>query len=786
MNLDPILLQRELDLPISIEMKSPLKIAFLFFLIAVFQSFSVFVAAAPMNPKLLPRLSQVDETKIIVGKDLRAKIRYKGSYLIQTPDAEIPKMRTISYDKNEMKLNYFRAWTQKGASQLPVASSMIQKIPVNEDSGFSNVIGVEVAFPQMKVGSTVVWEYELEELQVPLHGFFSHVLHLDSEFYSAKGFSFEIESAVPLQSLINDQEKTLIATKTKFGYRARLKRDLNHSVIDESYGYLSRNRFPTILYSTAKDWKSVGPALIKAYETRLAEPMPEFLKGVVSKVRGVKGLFAQTRLMHQMLKGHVRYMGDWRGRFSAQVPRSLKMISDSGFGDCKDYSLMAVRVLRELGYEAHFASVYSDRVPVPDIYYKLPVNYFNHQIVHVQVGKTDYWFDPTSQEDISFLDDALVNRSAVVWKKAPVVLRIPRYSEDQNGFNYKLVLNPGRVPGQFNGDLEVESWGLESKFSKGEENSADPMLKWLVLFFPDIKSQSQEFHTHSPRVRKPWASRQRGIGVFENVFDKTPVGDGFRVGFSNFLRAILDVDSKWISDFDFGFPSRRNYSVLIRDRMFVGAANESCTVDSPWMSVKLSVKNEGRNASLSYSEVFKSTEIPNSQVRTRVFKDFQSKIKSCLVGRVLILAEPGAASRGLASVGGSVPMTPMMSTPRTQLSIPAMKLFSKSSVEIPDPVGGGSSPRKTGPDPVIKLKRVSGGGTKRAVAAKPVAARPAASAKSAGSAKIATQSETSRKAASAKTTKAAASTKTVKKAPASEKPAAGASKKAKAKKTAKN
>ncbi len=679
-----------------------------------------------MNPRLLPRLSQLEDTKITVGQDLRSKIRYQGSYLIQTTDGEVPKMRTISYDKNEMKLKYFKAWTIVGKTRLPVAQSMIQQSPVNEDAGFSNVLGIEVAFPKMNVGSIIQWEYELEETQIPLHGFFSHVLHLDSEYYSAKGFSFEIASQVPLQVLSNDLQKVLISSKTKTGYKVQLKRNLNHSVINESYGYLSRNRFPTLLFSTAKDWKDVGQELIRNYETRLAEPLPPFLRSVVIKIKQIKGISAQTQMMHKMLKAHVRYMGDWRGRFSAQVPRSLKAIAESQFGDCKDYSLMTVRVLRELGYEAHFASVLSDRVPVPDIYYKIPVNYFNHQIVNVLIGKTDYWFDPTSQEDISFLDDSLVNRSAVVWKKTPEVKKIPKYDESQNGFQYRLVLNPLVLPGQFSGDLEVESWGLESKFSKSEQDSSDPMLKWLLTFFPDVKSKSQEFHVHSPRVKRPWAARYRGIGIFENVFDKTPVGDGFRVGFSNFLRAILDVDQKWMSDFDFGFPSQRQYEVYIRDRNFVGAINESCSVQSPWMDVNLSVKNEYRTAVLRYSETFKTTEIPNSKVQTKQFKDFQAKIKSCLVGRVLILGAPGSIlpQRSMASSGTASPFQ----RDRQNLKMPAMKLFAKSSTFLPDPAGG-STTRKLGPEPVIKLKRVSASVVKKKKAKPKETAKPKTKAK---------------------------------------------------------
>ena len=657
-----------------------------------------------MSPKHLPRLAQVDETKIIVGQDLKARLIYRGSFLIQTTEAEVPKLRTLSFDRNEMKLKYFKAWTVKASKLIPVGNNLIQVNPINEESGFSKMMGVEVAFPKMNVGSVIQWAYELEEIQTPLHGFFSHVLHLDSEYYPMAGFSFDIESQVPLELVNADYGKLLNIKKTSKGYSVRLKQSLNQSVINESYGFMSRSRYPTLLFSSAKNWSQVAGSLLQSYESRLSEPLPPFLSQALAKLQTIKGFSAQTQMLHKILKEHVRYMGDWRGRFSGQVPRSLKAIAESQFGDCKDYSLMAVRVLRELGYQAYFASVLADRSPVPDIYYKIPVNYFNHQIVYVRIGKTDYWIDPTSMDDISFLDDSLVNRSAVVWEKKPTVRKIPKYDESQNGFQYRLVLNPTLIPGQFSGDLEVESWGLESKFSKGDEESSNPMLKWLLIFFPDVKARSQEFHVHSPKVKRPWASRQRGIGVFENVFDKTPVGDGFRVGFSNFLRAILDVNKTWKSDFDFGFPSRRDYEVLIRNRNFVGIGSESCSVDSKWMSVNLSLKNSGHNAQLVYSESFKTTEIPNTELRSEKFQNFQNQIRTCLVGRVMILGMPGATiQRGMAS-------TDMhgLRTGRQDIKMPPMKLLAKSSTTVPDPVGGGAAPsRNVGPTPTIKLKRIS-------------------------------------------------------------------------------
>lgn len=612
-------------------------------------TFSAWSAVGPKNS--IARLSVVEETEIFIFKDHRSKVKFKGASKIQTEDGKVPKVRILSFDKNEMRLNSFKAWTTNNSTDTEVPPDMVQWTPVSEEAGFSSYVSLEVAFPKMNTGSVIHWEYEIEETQVPVLGFFSYLYRLDSEYHTAEGFSFKVTSEVPITSWENDPNSILQVTKKGNSLEARLKKDLAHNIVNETYGVLSQSRFPTLLVSTAAKWSNIGTELQKKYDMRLKEPMSPLVRGIYTRVKQQRGFFAQVRELNRLLGSQIRYMGDWRGRHSGQVPRSLAAISESQFGDCKDFSLVATKVLRELGYNANFASVYSDRIPVPNFYYQHPNNYFNHQIVHVKIGKAEYWVDPTSQDDTNMVDDSLANRKALVWSKKPELREIPAYRETDNGFRYRLVMNPLSAR-RFSGDLEIESWGLESKFAREENNVDNPMIRWMMIFFPDVKATAQEFHTHSPRMKKPWAHRARGMGTFEDVFDRTPMGDGLRLGYSGFLRALLDVNDDWISDFDFGFPSDRKYEVEFKARQFVISGGESCKIKSPWLNIEVSVRNEGGSGFLNYNETFRVAEIPNRNLKTSSFRSLQTQIKSCLASRVLILKtmdQLRAPSRGLAS-----------------------------------------------------------------------------------------------------------------------------------------
>lgn len=603
----------------------------MFFFVLLSSSVSFAAFSSKMS---IPRLSQLESTDVYVFNDHRSKIRYRGSMLIQSREGETPKIRVLTYDKNDLELLSFKAWTMTGVERIEVPQTMIQTAPASEEGGFSNQVAVDVAFPRMKIGSVIHWEYEVKETHPPLHGFFSYLYRLDSDFHAAAGFRFRIDSEIPLITSESDPGENFQVNRKKHTYEVSLKRDVINAIVNEPNSYLKLERYPTVFVSTAPSWSKVGGSLLQLYEARLAEPLTPLVQKLVAEVKKKKDFNSRVRELSTLLNKNLRYLGDWRQRFSGQVPRTFAAISESQYGDCKDFSLIATRVLRELGYRAYLATVYMDRIPIPDRYYAIPINYFNHQIVYVYHKGKDHWIDPTTEDGLA-VDDSLANRLALVWQSPPTPRRIPASKIEQNGLRYKLTLKSNGEQA-FDGKLQVSAWGLEGKFSKQEEGSG--FVRWVHMFFPDAKSARQNFF--SADGKKPWSTEYTGTGLIESLLDRTPTGQGFRFNTSVIVRSLLESQKHWVSDFDFGFPAKREFEIEFTNKHLVVSGDGDCDVKSPWLDVSLEIKNAEHSAKLKYKEVFKTADIANRDIQTNAFRSLQDGIRKCVVGRYVEVRDP--------------------------------------------------------------------------------------------------------------------------------------------------
>jgi multisubunit Na+/H+ antiporter MnhB subunit len=79
---------------------------------------------------------------------------------------------------------------------------------------------------------------------------------------------------------------------------------------------------------------------------------------------------------------------------SSHRPTSPALVLERGFGDCKDKSLLAVTLLRSLGFHADVALVSSTSGELlPRL---LPaISSFDHVVVTIEVDGVRYWLDPT-------------------------------------------------------------------------------------------------------------------------------------------------------------------------------------------------------------------------------------------------------------------------------------------------------------------------------------------------------------------------------------------------------
>lgn len=150
--------------------------------------------------------------------------------------------------------------------------------------------------------------------------------------------------------------------------------------------------YPTLEFSTAKDWRSLAAAYAAIAEERL---VGVDLSAEVARVRQTVPAGDKEALIASLYAEaqRLRYTSIAFGE-SAIVPANPRDTLSRGFGDCKDKALLLVGLLRAAGFPADIALLRAGGGP--DASEDMPgLDLFNHAIVRVG-GPVERWLDPTS------------------------------------------------------------------------------------------------------------------------------------------------------------------------------------------------------------------------------------------------------------------------------------------------------------------------------------------------------------------------------------------------------
>jgi tetratricopeptide (TPR) repeat protein/transglutaminase-like putative cysteine protease len=149
--------------------------------------------------------------------------------------------------------------------------------------------------------------------------------------------------------------------------------------------------WPQVVFSTAPSWKELAREYHRRIEERFGGPPTGIdLKKVVLGLRTTEEKL--NRLL-SFIHDRVRYVGMEFGEASI-IPMAPKETLRRGYGDCKDQSVLLVKLLSEIGIDAKVALLRAGTGE--DVRPELPaLNAFNHAIVYVP-GEKPLWVDPTS------------------------------------------------------------------------------------------------------------------------------------------------------------------------------------------------------------------------------------------------------------------------------------------------------------------------------------------------------------------------------------------------------
>jgi len=108
---------------------------------------------------------------------------------------------------------------------------------------------------------------------------------------------------------------------------------------------------------------------------------------------------AKTKAVYRAIQERVRYVFAHVGR-GGYEPHDAAEILKNGYGDCKDQTVLAVMLLRELGIAADPALIVTRARGIPDM--RVPGVSFDHMIVHIptQNGLQEIWMDTTGETSL--------------------------------------------------------------------------------------------------------------------------------------------------------------------------------------------------------------------------------------------------------------------------------------------------------------------------------------------------------------------------------------------------
>ena len=151
----------------------------------------------------------------------------------------------------------------------------------------------------------------------------------------------------------------------------------------------TRARYPSVAFSTGRDWTALATAYAEVVDRQLAgydfAALAAEAPATGSAVERIDELLA-------LVQRRVRYTGLELGARSL-VPATPAETLERQFGDCKDQASLLVGLLREIGVPAYVALLNAGHGA--DVEARLPgLGGFNHAIVYVPAERP-LWIDPT-------------------------------------------------------------------------------------------------------------------------------------------------------------------------------------------------------------------------------------------------------------------------------------------------------------------------------------------------------------------------------------------------------
>ncbi|MCY4512306.1 MAG: DUF3857 domain-containing protein [Bdellovibrionales bacterium] len=562
----------------------------------------------------------------------------------------------LTYNGQAQKIEILSAKSVAKGKEFPVDLKLIEDKPLaSSPRGFDQIRQVLIVFPRLQVGSVLYIHYRRHFKVVPFKDFFSYFYNFSGRFLTHREIT--VESERPLFYKINNPGQLLKVSyrahkrKRKYIFKVTLRRPIFKTVVDEGYPFINPNLFPWIEVSTTTKWPRMVKSLGSQYEKIIEAPLPKMHKTILKSVQKIPtGPEDQIEFVISSLIGRIRYFRDWKAINGGYVPRSLSVIAETGFGDCKDLSVSLAAILRKIGFTAHVGFIQRGgwRHSLSD--FTLPNGgAFNHAIVLAEKAGKVFWLDPTNKVSYARgLFPDIVDRQVLVLKKPrAILLRTPKINS--KGAEYKITRNfkitntkEIRVTGaiDFKGRGAISFTG--ASLYKSKESLDYDFIQFTGVDTASLKEWKVEGYDLSSRIVKDFSvkisySMRQNSHPFNFLTQLGPIFAFPRWGRVN----AFDIRVRdRVSDLYLGQPYRAVMISKLKNIEPVGNSEFNCNFQSPWADFKRSV------VSLQPFTVediydFKLPWISSRELKSSKFRRLQKNIRNCFKNFLMVYKKSG-------------------------------------------------------------------------------------------------------------------------------------------------
>ncbi|MEH0862754.1 DUF3857 domain-containing protein [Halobacteriovorax sp. DPLXC-1] len=569
------------------------------------------------------------------------KEEQKQTYeVLNSHGVEKYKIFKIPYNYVRDNLIVHSIKVSNGDKTIVVDLSKSQRIPASaSNDGLTSTYFYAVPIPSLAVNSTFTVKYT-KQSKIPRMNFDSvftygyNVLEQNS--------TVEIYSEKPIFYKENDPTNSVLveSSKNDNGHKITIKqiRPVLSMPYSEQGAIVESKDVHWVTLSSVKNWDEYADLFRLKYESRLSDKLPKSLLKIKEKAKELKGIDKIVDFILASVAKKYNYIGDWRTAQSGYIPRLLKDIESTGYGDCKDFSITVIKILRELGLKAYPAFI-KRGVSGYTQYFDMSIprsSAFNHAIVYLEYEGKSYWIDPTNESSYGLkLRDDIANREALIlWDKKEKLKRTSNVSYDDNLIKITKKYNvSNNLNFRVSGNLTLTGSNILLLSELQKRGGSEVVNKFLVNLTKGI-DPVDNITFNNINVDRYSYNDLKSSFEYKGVFTDRDK-DGVEIG-SRGLATLNTITSAFQSNNKFARylgPIMKYEKNLYFQNVKLGEYHNSiCDIKSEWIDYRSGVEFKDKTLHFFENYTLKKNIISRSEIKKSGHSKVNTEIDRCRIG----------------------------------------------------------------------------------------------------------------------------------------------------------